>query len=276
MLSPNASLGNPFLKSVFEANILMSSVRGIGLGYGRSIPLPAETRPLQRGPFLRATFSKFIRSYILFDVIEFTLKFTPPLRTYKGGSIYVEGLPIFHRIILAFFIHVATGCFIVEILQAFYYFATLISIGIFHSSPLLWPPIFDHPWKAESLQEFWGRRWHQLLRRTFLVIGGFPCGWLGNKIGLGRIGTLFGTFLASGLYHELPCYVLGGYFDWRPPLFFLSQAFLICVERGWTIATGKSVRGWLGRLWVYFSLLILAQTLGKKFFCNELHLIQSY
>ncbi|GJJ14066.1 hypothetical protein Clacol_008323 [Clathrus columnatus] len=250
-----------FMVALSEANTLMSTVRGIGIEHGKAIPLPPETRSLEKRLFLKATFFMFLRSYILFDLLEFTLKLTPPLRTYKGGSIYVESLPIPQRLILAMFIHISTGCFIIEVMQAAYFFATLMGVGVLNQSPSLWPPIFYHPWQAESLQEFWGKRWHQLLRRTFLILGGYPCEWIGNKIGLGRVFLLFGTFLASGLFHELPCYLLRRSFDWRPPLFFLSQALLICLERAWQAMTGKKIRGWWGRLWVYFSLLILAQIL---------------
>ncbi|KAI6139048.1 hypothetical protein BKA82DRAFT_4229397 [Pisolithus tinctorius] len=37
-----------------------------------------------------------------------------------------------------------------------------------------WPPVFDKPWKADSLRDFWGYRWHQLFRRTFVILGGRP------------------------------------------------------------------------------------------------------
>lgn len=252
------------MKALSEANQLMLTVRGIGFKYGRNIPLPEETRPLQKWPFLRKTFFMFLRSFITFDIVEFILKLTPPLRTPDGGTMYIQSLPFLQRIILATIIHIFTGIFVIETLQAGYYLATLISVGIFNQPSSLWPPLFHHPWASESLQQLWGRRWHQLLRHTFLVICGFPCGWLGQQVGLGRYGMLFGTFLASGLYHEIPCYLVRGRFNWTTPLYFVSQAFLICLEHVWTSVTGRKVHGWWGRLWVYFSLIVLAQPLGMS------------
>lgn len=262
-VSSNDSSGKTFLATLSEANNLVSSVRGIGLEYGRSIPLPPETRPLEKKPFLRATFFMFIRSFVLFDILEFTLRLTPPLYTYAGGSIYIQDLPVVQRVTFAMFIHIVTGLFFAEVLEWWYLGTTLIFVGVFNDSPSRWPPLSDHPWKAESITEFWGRRWHQLYRRTLFVLGGYPGRWLGEKVGLSRVGSLFGTFIASGLFHELPCYVLGGYFDWRPPIFFVSQAFLICLERRWNVVTGKKVCGWWGRLWVYFVLLTLGQLYSK-------------
>lgn len=35
------------------------------------------------------------------------------------------------------------------------------------SSPASWAPMFDHPFAATSLQDFWTRRWHHIFRRVF-------------------------------------------------------------------------------------------------------------
>ncbi|KAG6377070.1 hypothetical protein JVT61DRAFT_1120 [Boletus reticuloceps] len=58
-------------------------------------------------------------------------------------------------------------------------------------SPETWPPLMDNPWISDSLPVFWAKRWH---------IGK----WLA-----GDIGMLFGTFFASGMYHECSAYILG-------------------------------------------------------------------
>lgn len=246
-----------------EANELMSAYRGIGYEWGRSVPLPVERRPLERWQFLRASLFMFFRRFITFDILVTGLKLTPSYGNYHGGPLYLESLPLPQRILLAMVVHAGTGFFVIYLFETCYLFATLIAVGIFNSSPSLWPLLFDHPWKAESIQEFWGRRWHQLTRRYLLVSGGFPCEWLFKHVGLGRVGLLFGSFLASGLYHELPSYMMDGILHWEPIFFFLSQAFLICLEHYWKAVTGKRVGGRWGRLWVYFSLLTLGQIAGK-------------
>ncbi|GAW10556.1 fruit-body specific protein a [Lentinula edodes] len=38
-------------------------------------------------------------------------------------------------------------------------------------SPTQWPPIFDEPWRADSLSDFWAKRWHQLFRHFFIGLG---------------------------------------------------------------------------------------------------------
>ena len=66
------------------------------------------------------------------------------------------------------------------------------------SSKQDWPPIFDNPWASQSLHELWGKRWHQLLRRTFLVCGGYPGYWIA-----GNTGMILGSFFASGMFHQI-------------------------------------------------------------------------
>jgi len=119
---------------------------------------------------------------------------------------------------------------------------------------LAWPPVMDDPWSSDSLHVFWSKRWHQLLRQTFMVYGGVPGKWLA-----GDFGMIFGAFLASGLYHELSVYAMGRGFDHRVTLFFLSQAFLLIGERYWRRLTGYRVGGWIGRYWVYTVIFFLGQ-----------------
>lgn len=45
-----------------------------------------------------------------------------------------------------------------------FYSIIFVSLG---SSPSTWAPMFDHPFAATSLQDFWTRRWHHIFRRVF-------------------------------------------------------------------------------------------------------------
>ncbi|EGG12286.1 uncharacterized protein MELLADRAFT_51484 [Melampsora larici-populina 98AG31] len=57
-----------------------------------------------------------------------------------------------------------------------------------------------------SLAWFWGKGWHQLLRRVFLVGGGTPASKLAKKLGapsiLQKIIGLIATFFVSGVLHQ--------------------------------------------------------------------------
>jgi hypothetical protein len=112
------------------------------------------------------------------------------------------------------------------------------------------------------MHAFWSKRWHQLFRQTFMVVGGYP----GKRIA-GDVGMVFGVFIASGLYHECGMYAMGRGFDHTVIVFFALQGPLLILERLWRHFTGRRVRGWMGRFWVYFILFIVAQPMGMYVVC---------
>jgi hypothetical protein len=118
----------------------------------------------------------------------------------------------------------------------------------------------DDPWHADSMHMLWARSWHQLLRNTFLVFGGYPGRWIG-----GDLGMLLGAFVASGLFHECSIYTLGRGLDHTVTLFFASQGPILIGERLWRQVTGRRVGGPIGRLWVYFVMFVGAQPMGLSF-----------
>ena len=109
------------------------------------------------------------------------------------------------------------------------------------------------------MHEFWSRRWHQILRHTFMVMGGYPGEWLA-----GSAGRLFGAFLASGIFHELGFYLGGSPVDFRVILFFVLQAIGILAEKAYTAYTGRKVGGWLGFAWAALFVAVIGQV------CSEL------
>lgn len=245
-----------------DAVELLCSMRGIGFEYGHGVFIPPEDRPLEKGPFLRATFRQFLISFLTVDILDSLIKLTPPLKSVSGGSIFMDSLPRQNRYLLSTAIHVATGCAISAGFEMVYTFITLVAVAVLAHSPTAWPPVFNKPWSARSLNEFWACRWHQALRRTFIIYGGFLGKWAAHSLGLRRdLGMLFGVFIASGLYHEFSAYAMGKGLDWRPPAFFLMHAFFILGERQFRRITGHRVGGLAGRLWVYFSIIILGQSM---------------
>jgi hypothetical protein len=210
-----------------DALELMFSLRGLGWDFGEGVYTPPTTRPQERKAFLRATVSSFLAAFLLLDIIDSAIKLVPAL---------VTGFSMVYDLI------------------------TLFAVAVLGHSPSAWPPVMDNPWASQSLHEFWAKRWHQLFRQTFLVFGGIP----GRKIG-GDVGLVLGTFLASGLFHECTILAMGCKWDSRVPLFFLLQGGSVIGERVWKKVTGRRVDGLLGRLWVYFDIMILGQPLGSCF-----------
>lgn len=76
------------------------------------------------------------------------------------------------------------------------------------TDPKQYPPLFELPSSTTkmSLAWFWGKGWHQMLRRVFLVSGGIPASKLAKKLGapsiLQKIIGLIATFFVSGILHQ--------------------------------------------------------------------------
>jgi hypothetical protein len=80
------------------------------------------------------------------------------------------------------------------------------------------------------------------------------------------VGFVIGTFLASGLFHELSAYAMGYGIEWRPVLFFLIQGILVLGEVLFRRISGKKVQGWAGRIWTYIAIVGLGQPMGASSF----------
>lgn len=242
---------------LYDTLELLTTSRGIGWKFGAGVYIPKEHRPLERSAFLSATLVTALENFLIFDACESFIKLVPGVGSPQGGTIFRPELPFFQRYALSTAIHLATGTSILAGFELCYDLFTLVAVGLLSHEPSSWPPIMDNPWQSDSLHIFWSKRWHQLLRETFFVCGGFVGGVLA-----GNLGILFGTFLGSGLYHEIAAYALGHGFDHRVIFFFVLQAPLLISEKLWVRATGHRIGGIYGRLWVYFCIIILGQPLG--------------
>ncbi|EPQ54466.1 hypothetical protein GLOTRDRAFT_61585 [Gloeophyllum trabeum ATCC 11539] len=237
-----------------DALEILFTARGLGWDFGKPVYVPRDSRPQERGPFLRATLLSFLKHFCLLDFQESLIKCVPGLSSPYGGSIFLSNLPPLQRYAVSTFAHILTGNCFVSGFQMVYDLCTLIDVGLLGHSPSSWPPIMENPWATDSLHGFWARRWHQLFRQIFLVFGGYPGAWLA-----GNVGMVVGAFVASGLYHELAIYAMGRGLDHRVTIFFGLQGFMVILEKLWRMATGRRVGGWWGRLWCYFVIIVLGQ-----------------
>ncbi|MBS1703795.1 MAG: membrane bound O-acyl transferase family-domain-containing protein [Armatimonadetes bacterium] len=87
-------------------------------------------------------------------------------------------------------------------------------------------PLFDAPWRSTSLLDFWSRRWN----RPFVEMNRiFFTPFLTRTVGVR--GAIFGTFLISGILHELAISYPAGA-GWGGPLaYFALQGLLVLIER---------------------------------------------
>lgn len=293
------------LQGLADAIEVLGSTRGIGWDFGEGLYVPPHTRPLERGPFLKATIKSFFISFFIVDFIESFLKVIPGFAFPASGSIFFADSPpsflrhtslwpwiqdhyqlasIFTKYTVSTLLTFSVGVAIIAGFIMCYDILTLVCVGGLGHNPESWPPIFDHPWLTTSLADFWGRRWHQTLRQTFFCFGGYPLQYVVNTIArpligakkaknIGRIALVLGTFIASGLFHGLSIYSMGhGGVDHTATRYFATQGVFLLLERAFRITTGIRVRGWWGRLWAYLVVLGGIQTCGTCLSFSSLRL----
>lgn len=133
----------------------------------------------------------------------------------------------------------------------------LVHYGVFTLLAAFWrkygldcEPLFKNPFPSQNLGEFWGQRWNLAFSEMTAIAVYRPL-----KIKLGQGQALLISFALSGLFHEtaisLP--VKAGF--GLPMAFFLLHFGLVALERA-CAKRGFLFRGWLGRLWVYFWLIV--------------------
>ncbi|KFA53562.1 hypothetical protein S40293_10271 [Stachybotrys chartarum IBT 40293] len=128
-----------------------------------------------------------------------------------------------------------------------------VSTGMFGrwSDPKLWPPMFNSMSEAYSLQRYWGKYWHMMLRRTTDAPGFFlqqeipvlrnPKNQVVRLVR--RYGLLFLSFAVSGLIHAAGSYMVTrdfpeGWSDGGAMVYFLVQPAFILVEDTLFMALG--------------------------------------
>ncbi|KAL1947968.1 hypothetical protein VTO73DRAFT_13692 [Trametes versicolor] len=238
---------------IYDALEVGLTVRGLGWQFAEGAYVPRPRRSSERSAYLKQTSLTVLRTFFFADLCDSFIELLPGV-TIDGGSIFLPMLPPVPRYLLSTAIQFIVGIFIILTLEMVYDIFSLIGVGLLNQPPALWPPVHDKPWHMSSLHEFWSKRWHQILRSVFLVMGGYPGRWIA-----GDVGMLFGTFLASGLYHEVSLCMGGAPFDMRVLVFFVAQAFGILVEKVFRRITGKRVGGWTGWLWGAIFLLGIGQ-----------------
>ncbi|KAL7010171.1 hypothetical protein EMMF5_000191 [Cystobasidiomycetes sp. EMM_F5] len=142
-------------------------------------------------------------------------------------------------------------------------------------NPRAWPPLLRNPLVSDNLADFWTYRWHSILRRAFVVTGYKPARYATQRLG-SQVSTLFGVmgaFLASGILHESAIYFATIELPFDRSLaslrFFMLQGIGLVAEQIFSQATGRSVGGWLGRMWIVAMLAYPAGGLAHAWYVQS-------
>jgi hypothetical protein len=121
--------------------------------------LDSPARNMNRTQFLVTAAISLFRQYLLLDIIDTINK----SRLWSSANPYpITSLPFHEQLIFATSVCLSTLLSITFPWTVVSFFSVLLG-----SHPSNWPPMFDSPFTATSLADFWSRRWHFIFRRVF-------------------------------------------------------------------------------------------------------------
>ncbi|KAF8552008.1 hypothetical protein OG21DRAFT_1444205 [Imleria badia] len=250
--------------TIMDTLDLVSNFRGHGWEWsGYRSYIPRETRPANRMAFVFLAFVSAVAHALICGALQRAILTLAPVGVFipGGSTIFDETLPSLVQYPRATIITTLTALAIYTVLQMGYDLASIPAILVLGQDPAQWPPAFDAPWRATSLSNFWGRRWHQLLRHIFLVLGGYPL-----SLVLGRAGIVIGAFLASAVVHHIVLSTLNSQLEiWWMLVGFGMMAPGILAERVYHQLTGRRVGGVLGWVWAMSWLLLWGNVIVEGF-----------
>jgi len=140
----------------------------------------------------------------------------------------------------------------------------LLHFGLFDVLSLAWRragidalPLMNHPLRATSLSDFWGRRWNRAFRD---VAHRFLFRPLMRP--LGTAGATLATFYFSGVVHDIVISLPAGRGFGLPTLYFLLQGLGLLAQHSRVGARLSLRHGWRGRL---FCAVVTIGPLGLLF-----------
>lgn len=240
---------------------LLLNVRALGWEHGikdgaPALPVPTYTWP-ERKQWIWKRMARVPVYFVLLDafcVLLVEKRFNVHAGTGVGGSVWDCRNGSFgwagpYLICVAFAsIFVSLQCMVHATMAS-------LSIALFDDLPSRWdPPITRAPWFSTSVAGFWSKRWHQMLRVTFMTVGFWPVRAMLRPIAgrrIANIAAICGTFLVSGILHEAgrAAMVPDGFTITPITLFFAIQPAAIFGEQLFEHSTGRRVRGFWGWLW---------------------------
>ncbi|KAI6108921.1 membrane bound O-acyl transferase family-domain-containing protein [Pisolithus croceorrhizus] len=234
-----ADNSNDIRSAMLNGCDLCYNLRGIGWNWSERTHIRSPTFKIE-SRLIFAVLS-FGRSF-LYMTIGDAMDLTP-----AGGSVFDPSLPPFRRYLRSTTMTFLFGYSTYANTRAVYEAISVFAVLILRQSPSRWPPLFFSPWRATSLTELWGNRWHHMNRSWMVALGTKPA----SRI-LGRVGGVLGAFALSGLMHDLGLRAAGRGCDFAAVFgFFFMMGVGVIIESAWRTMTGRLPSGIAGRLWVF-------------------------
>ncbi|KAI9572384.1 hypothetical protein HD554DRAFT_1679328 [Boletus coccyginus] len=242
-------LHEKLFNAFWNACELMFNTRGIGWNWPQGLIVP---KPIfetdSRIIFVLLSAAQLAFHAFGFDACIQVIRMVSPdtFGSLNGGSLFDHALPPLLELFRSVFVSLLVVWMAYFAIQWGYHFLAIISIILFQQRPSQWPPLFDSPWLSTSLTELWGRRWHQMMREL-VALGARPFSSL-----FGRLGSLFGAFLVSGIFHDIELRAFGrGGNSVAIIGFWVMNGVGVVLGRVWAGAAGEQVTGVWGRMWTF-------------------------
>jgi len=239
------------MKMIADSLDLLMNCRGVGWNWGWK--QVRDGGPEQsRMRFVCLTTLRLVLAVFLIDCSTAAATSFSASGFTVGHSIFDPSLPFARRVLYAFVITALSGCSGFLGIDMTYQACALLGTTVCFQRPSQWPPLFDSPWRATSLGDFWGRRWHQILRQVFVRLGLRPISHV-----VGEPWGVIGAFLVSAVVHDLGMRAQGKNGDITFVYgFFMMNSVGIVLERLWERCMRKRVCGIQGWMWTMTWLVI--------------------
>ncbi|KAF5365502.1 hypothetical protein D9757_012979 [Collybiopsis confluens] len=236
----------PFLSRLKWSTKLVLSPRGIGFKHEPKSVLPPHPSPQSRLRFIFLHQLPSLVPYLLLADIGNLLLRSHPSFLPNGPSLSSVG-PIM-RYINVFIFALGSYC----TLQLNYIISSIIFTSLHFYSPQDFPSLMGSWGDAYTVRRFWGRTWHQMMRRWLSSAGTFVVQRtlrIQKGTNLSAYSKLFIAFFISGLIHQMGDYALrhrvpvfDSFWEGGSIKFFVLQTGAIMLEDG-VIALGKNAFG---------------------------------
>ena len=146
----------PFAKKLWWMIDLTHSVRMVGWVQEPKNCLPPHPSPSRRA-FIRDTFLKLLTNIVIFDFASSVSALTPAFdhRLHDptdGPETYLAAIPLLYRVPYVLSHGVSAG----TVLSGMHNVLALVCVGIFQSSPTLWPDLWGRWGDAFTVRKLWG------------------------------------------------------------------------------------------------------------------------
>ncbi|KAE9395793.1 hypothetical protein BT96DRAFT_861658 [Gymnopus androsaceus JB14] len=221
--------GLSWARRVYWAWCATVSQRGIGWNYQMPHIPSAQHKSKGRTRFSLYALRQVLFYVFLLDLAQMILQDPPSLHNLDSELYSIRSIPYPQRVFYTatWFIGAYAG------INASYFACVLVFVGVLgFSEEQDWPPFFGNLTDAYSVRNFWGRTWHQLVRR-FCVSPGRK---LNQMLGIApksvpaALIQLYLAFFISGIMHSLGDLMLGREYVGASLVFFGIQPLAITFE----------------------------------------------